>query len=44
MEARGDGPFFLQPAFSYSMWIVPTIAKLDKMPRYTAREDKETFS
>ena len=44
VEARGDGPFFLKPAFNFFMWIVPTIAKLDKMPRYPARKDKEMFS
>ena len=44
VEARGDGPFFCSQPLILLYWIVPTIAKFDKMPLKPARKDKETFS
>ena len=44
MGARGDGPFFCSQPLIPLCWIVPTIAKFDKMRLKPARKDKETFS
>ena len=42
--SRGDGPFFCSQPLILLYWIVPTIAKFDKMPLKPARKDQETFS